>query len=359
MITKTTKSLASPLILLALAGGLNDLTAAVWVVDRDPANQAADFESLPEALEAAQPADTIYVMPSGTRYGLESITKSVTIVGSGYGKETSFPKAANVDSKLGSFSITGNDVFLTGLVFEGSVSVNAPSKGITFFRNRFSAVEFRMSVAGAAPVGAMVSNLHVINNYFQGSFIRSERPLSSLIFANNIVNGEYMLLNGDLGDGDFFNNILMVARENNFSYGSVGLNIQFSGRMFNNIISSRIGGGAVTFKVGDPLARFNNFVRTDLDSFASSFPTASNPRFESLNDIIVNQGAWGEPYVLTSDSPAKGAGLNGEDIGIYGGIHAWNPTLQPPLPIISRIEAPRVVGAGEGLKVTVEVQSNN
>jgi hypothetical protein len=364
MNAKTTNSLASTLILLAVLGCLNELTAAVWVVDRNAANPAADFESLPEALEAAQPADTIYVMPSGNAYQLDSITKPITIIGSGYGKGSAFPRAANSDSKLGKFSITATNVFFSGLVFTGGnegVTVVAPSKGITFFRNYFAGTDLYAS-AGADGKALQIGSLHVINNYFGpdsdvglfnsvlvNSSIYTE--VVDLVFANNIMkSGRFSFPNGD---GDVFNNVL-IMNTSGILFRETGppgrQTVRSSGRVFNNII------GAVSnadIRLGDNLFA-NNMV--NLENFTSP---GANLIFKSLADVVVNIGAWGEPYVLTSDSPAKGAGLNGEDIGIYGGIHAWNPTLQPPLPIINRIEAPRVVGAGEGLKVTVEAQSNN
>ncbi len=182
----------------------------------------------------------------------------------------------------------------------------------------------------------MVSDLHIINNWFERRDIRSVRELSGLVFANNVVYSGTMLLLG-AGHGVFFNNnFLQIDKEGTYSYQQTGLRIPFSGRFFNNIMWTGRGGTSIQTQLNS-----NNLVA------------------DTYSEVFTDEGDWAKNYFLKEDSSARGAGLNGEDLGIFGGIHTWNLTQQPPLPIISRIEAPRVVGAGEGLKVTVEVQSNN
>ncbi len=82
--------------------------------------------------------------------------------------------------------------------------------------------------------------------------------------------------------------------------------------------------------------------------------------YTSVADLLVlGDQSWGERLRLKPESSLNTAASDGGTIGIFGGLHPWNSNMQPPIPIITRLDAPRVVGAGEGLSVTVEVQSNN
>lgn len=97
---------------------------------------------------------------------------------------------------------------------------------------------------------------------------------------------------------------------------------------------------------------------TDSWGLLNAYDT-TNIEYEDLTSLIVNSGGWGYSHVLAADSPLKGAGMNGDDIGILGGLHAWNLNHQPPVPIITKLQAPRIVGAGENLSLQIEVQPNN
>jgi hypothetical protein len=106
------------------------------------------------------------------------------------------------------------------------------------------------------------------------------------------------------------------------------------------------------------LSRRNNAYSTARGDYPTLFADDSSFRMGSRQEAMVWTGSAYQLYVLTTDSPLKGKGMNGEDIGIYGGLHAWNPNFQPPVPIITKLQAPRIVGAGENLTLQIEVQPN-
>jgi hypothetical protein len=332
-----------------------DLEAATFIVDRDPANESADYSSLSEAIEAAAASDIVYLMPSGVAYELETIDKSITIIGSGFGKEIRFPNAPTETSKIDHFTIHADNVFLSGLVFEGGVVLKTPSRGITFFRNYFprnsdgNGTGFSVSGIEGSPE-APVSDLHLINNWFARTRIRMSTECINLRFISNVMNGGFMLL--DSGSGDIANNYIQANQEGTFSYQRTGIRVPLDGRFYNNIL--RNGNGLVDVS-SDFIS--HNLIDEAITS-ASEFSESNNPRYSDFSAVATGKGNFGDWLKLVDNSPAIGAGLNGDDIGIFGGLHPWDDDMQPPLPIITHMEAPSVVGSGQGFDVTIEVKSN-
>jgi hypothetical protein len=340
--------------------------ASILVVDQDPTNQVADYPQLQPAIDAAQAGDTIYVMGTGEIYESVTVEKSLTLIGAGVAKEVAFPAAPNLESKLGTVTIKAQGVFLTGFVFTGEVFVLAPSQEITFFRNHFDDVTYDAHLGAFAvetpEVATTISNLHVINNLFtsnNSNFIQIDLYHSGLadngvvtkqvgfVFANNIMTGGGWSF--PHGDGEIFNNFFRVRRQLFTEDGRVA-----EGRFYNNIIVQHSAGYELS---PGELSITHNSVRTGF--YNDIFSDPSNVKYEDVAHVIVNEGAWGNAYVPTADSPLKEAGMNGEDIGIFGGPHAWNLNHQPPVPIITKLQAPRIVGAGENLSLQIEVQPNN
>jgi hypothetical protein len=340
------------------------MQAAILVVDQDPSNQAADYEQLQPAIDAAQDGDTIYVMPSASNYEAATVNKSLTLIGSGTHKSDAFPSLASLPTIMDQIIVNANDVFLTGFDFHEQVRVLAPSQNVTIFRcyfNNWSANGELEAFAVKSPeVATKVTNLHVINNRFTAnsssdsqvdlfeSTLDSEGILTEMVgfvFANNIIwGGDFSFPNGE---GEIFNNYFDMSEFWFYEDTSSDGRLRARGNFYNNIVWS----GA--YREGS-LGRRNNAY-----SSSNAFAHSSNFKIGSRESVMVWSGTASERYVLTDDSALKGAGMNGEDIGIYGGLHAWNPNYQPPIPIITKLQAPRIVGAGETLSLQIEVQPNN
>ena len=349
-----------------------EIRSDILVVDQDPSNQAADHQQLQPAIDAAQAGDTIYVMPSAATFEDATVEKSLTFIGAGMAREVAFPEASSLESRLGGLTIKASDVFVTGFVFAGEVRVLAPSQNITIFRNFFDDSTYSGELSAYAvetpEVATTLSNLHVINNRFRSnssskvvvdlfhSALDDKQILTEMVgfvFANNfLVGGDFDFPHGS---GEIYNNYFSVDRINFRESTSLNGTIYAEGRFFNNIVHR-------AFFVGNRLVATHNAyssqvtVSEGIDKF---FADASNLKYTELSEMIVNEGAWGNAFVPTAGSLLKGAGMNGEDIGIFGGPHAWNLNHQPPVPIITKLQAPRIVGTGENLSLQIEVQPNN
>jgi hypothetical protein len=82
-----------------------------------------------------------------------------------------------------------------------------------------------------------------------------------------------------------------------------------------------------------------------------------DPKFVNI-DLDLAGGGYHVSFDLhlQDDSPGKGAGTDGTDIGIYGGSSPFDPTVG--LPVIQQLNTPSIVGRGADLRVTIKAKSN-
>ena len=322
----------------------------IYVVDRNESNLAAEFHSLPEAIEQVEPGATIYLMPSGVAYEPVTVTKPVSIIGSGYEKDRWFPSALNIDSIVSSITVDASNVFLSGLVLKGNLEVAAPSRSVTIFRNSLLRL---LLTAAPESLRLKINHLNVVNNRIQilETHSPSSLELVDVLVANNIVDERLAVY--CRGDVEIVNNVLLL----NSLWTGQSVN-GLSGRFSQNILQEKDSRAGVA--LSDAISYQNNVVVPEPPRALNRFrlPGISNVVANSLEEVV-GEGENGEPYVPVVGGPAVGLGSNGGDAGVYGGIHPWNPNQQPPIPIITRIQAPRIVGRGEELEVLIEVQTNN
>jgi hypothetical protein len=85
----------------------------------------------------------------------------------------------------------------------------------------------------------------------------------------------------------------------------------------------------------------------------------------NLDLVLVGWNSGNPPGSATADTwmqlipsglnPALGAGSNGQDLGMYGGEFPYVVSGVPPLPRVTSLRAPAVIGVGETITVDVEV----
>ncbi len=74
-----------------------------------------------------------------------------------------------------------------------------------------------------------------------------------------------------------------------------------------------------------------------------------------MDTVFVDYDGW--DFHLLSDSPAKGSGQNGVDMGIYGGSTPFVDGGRPGLPLITDIDSDFVGSQQSGLDVTIKAKS--
>ena len=295
-----------------------------------------------DAYLAASSGDTIY-LPGGNLPYPAVIDKSLVIIGAGH-----FPNATVATNRTvlnGSLTISENadNLHLEGIEITGTLSFNTNHKvdGVVVKRCKMNVIGY--SGSGITPC---------INNTIRECIITAHVDFSnakSSLFSNNIV-------------GLSVNNGIEIGISNNIFLFS-----GYSSQIFVNIDNSSISNNIIFQSYG------TNYVHTgcQLSTFSNNIlaltpPVESNTFTNNYYDItiaglFVNQ--TGNAFDYTHDyhlvSPGTYLGLDGNQVGIYGGLFPFKESALPVNPnIVSKIIAPQTNAGGE-LNIQVQVKAQN
>ncbi len=166
--------------------------AATWTVDDDG---PADFSTIQEAINAANPGDIIIVYP-GTYIENVNVTKSL-IINSRDGAETTIVKPPNQDNNV--FEIVANYVTITGFTIEGVSGHSGTAQ--TWITPRYV-------VGGQAGIYLNRGNY---TNIYNNVFLNSDIGILSGFSSNNTIQN-----NNILGEGIFQGfGIFLIYSKNN------------------------------------------------------------------------------------------------------------------------------------------------
>ena len=332
----------------------------IRVVDNNPNAPTGTnvYKTLQAAVDAAAPGDIIHVMPSLEVYGISSVDKKLTILGTGFD-----PKADRATkSVVASISLIGGSsgTRISGLTVSG-ISISANLDGITI----------ENSSIGGIGSGGIVTNFTIRNcilgdvNLTSGSAANRH---NNILISNNVCFGDVNILNAT--GATITNNVFLEAAPsigssgvaatslqdcvfaNNILYGA-GFNSTSGGILrntFNNNLIYRVasigGTPADDFPTGNGNAQSNNIKAQD-PQFVS-FPANGASAYSSTFDLR-----------LQATSPAKGKGTDGTDIGIFGGQFPFNSifTGGTPIPLIQTLNTAGVIKAGTDLSVTIRAKA--
>ncbi len=340
-----------------------------WVVDNDSDNAAADFRSIAAAIEAAGSGDVLLVMPSAVGYGSARINKRLTVVGPGFGgpelgarfrSETAQFSSVHLEPGVRGVTLTGLDIrgelqFIGNRTSQGSIGV----ANTLVLRNRIGGVD--VSTHGFA------ANAFFINNWIEGelklvraSDFTQSFFIRSAYFYNNVIRDRVDLYDS-WTTGGFTSRLVeavsqVVFANNVFDNGEESVDMR-NGEFYNNIVhrGTNSNGNAVRFSQRNVLVENNVFHGL----LPSNVPGENNTFVKSASEVIVgNELPWFRRYELVENSPARTAGRDGSEVGIFGGLYPWDRDQAPPVPFVTNIEAPLVAGQGESMTFQVEVKSN-
>lgn len=322
----------------------------IWSVSKDAA-QKADYSEIQAAIDAASPGDYIYVYPSVYENGF-TIGIPLVIVGPGYflGDNPNTQVNKSPATIKGEISIGTNTsgTILTGLNIENKVTIQGTSNVIVK-RNRIHSMEINSS-----------TNITVKQNYI------FKESLSAKIGITNSYSAIYIK-----------NNCSSITIRNNFiSTSSIQWSIMdyfaflmtessTSCLIEHNVIQGNFYGHNITFKNNISRAGAN---REAIDcsfynniSGESQFGTANgNQANITMTSVFIgsatNPSADGQ-WQLKNGSPAKGAGLDAVDCGMFGGSDPYVLSGVPDLPSIYFFQAPDGASTTNGLPVHVKIKS--
>jgi len=231
------------------------VSATVITVSNNP-NSPGQYASLQEAIDAANPADTLYVSGSNSDYGVINITKKLTLVGAGYHPNTQFGYGTYIGSLSFNIEFDGesnpvsnpSESVIMGFIF-GYLTVDGNEiNDITIERNWIA--YFQFTTHSSKNYNNWIIRNNIIGQLLEDRWDGAIRT-SNFIIANNILlngfsnfNSNSLILINNLLAQDFgFYQISYAIICNNIFYevSTGGESYQCNYCTFNNNIS--FGGG--------------------------------------------------------------------------------------------------------------------
>ena len=312
-------------------------SAKIWRVNN--AGIPADFTTIQAAHDDATvlAGDTLHIEPSWISYGALVSTKKLIILGPGYFLDLNTNQQANpAIATIESFTLnTGSSgTVISGLTITSTNNISTGN--ITISRNHIS------------------SNIYLSRDYS---------------YSDIIISGNYNINSVNHSGSSNATLITNVLIYNNL-LGFVSLSVQYSGVIANNIFTS-YNSSTYNFTIKNNICTTSS----NYSVFTGNFNTISNNICATSlglpegngNQISVSMttvfvGATGNStdgqWQLANGSPALGAGLNGEDCGMYGGSTPYHLSGLPEIPSVYFLSAPSTSN-GDTLPVTISVKTNN
>lgn len=313
MTTKTQKrhSVAAMAALL-LVFGASTANARSWRINNDETKKA-NFTSINAAMssEDVQAGDTLYLDP-GCVNASQTISKRITLIGTGY-----LSKAHPTAYITGSLTISAANTKVEGVYCTGYVQLKASyiilerckiDGTLSIYNSNYTAqyVSIRQCLVGNYIGGAGTTHNNSLGWTIEGCIIRSGdsdgsvRSLYNPIIRNNYILNSYT----------------------STSYSPSALRKITGGLIENNVLLNAKNTKAQTLWDVENSTVQRNVMSCDETKYAATYP----------DNICLDLGyAEAEPVVfaktgedmnifrLADDSPAKGAGVGGEDCGPFAG----------------------------------------
>ncbi len=370
----------------------------IWVADNNfnaPTGPNV-FSSIQACVNVASPGDIIQVQPSPTTYGNATIEiENLTLMGIGFNVDKEIP----LTSRMGNITLRNNidnttdadGTIIKGLQF-GTITLAVESGGNFLLENiLIKNCQFANLYNGPGSADSPVDGLEVRDCYITNTSSSANlfyKSLNNAIFRNNLVLGGFNFAAATSGNNIVTNNILYgtiyteaeggtTILNNNF-IGATGVDFAFTLKMKNCSVNNNIFYG-VTPSIAAGGTTSSNF---EFNSFSNNLvyatgddtmpPTGglgndgsgniiTSPDF--VNVPLLNTWSSGYDFTLQGGSPALGAGSDGTDIGISGGVtYAWpdaNFVLKTTAaPVIQILNTSTVINPGDDLPVRIKANSN-
>lgn len=319
---KKMKLLTTVVLALVLCANVN---AKTWRVNSNPSS-GADYTTVQEAIDAASAGDEIQI--EGGAYPGFNVTKALTILG------TSFSKMAHADIES-----PAPVTYITGDVY---IYPEASSSFISSLNLRDASSNLYIQASNTHIIRCDIERLYFSTHKLEMDEIVEDTYLNNIIILSSYISmcGDQIINSGDklfVANTTFsncvivnlylsassstlsvlvsFENCIIDATSFNYAYNSSFTNCIFNYQSTN----FSTGYSSPGFILGN---QSNNSVRNCL----FRIPAPAGSQLSSAHDGVdcifdAESEIWnnGGYYTLDAESPAKGAGVGGTDLGIYGG----------------------------------------
>ena len=315
--------------------------AKTWRINNDPTAKA-DFLSINDAMSSTEvlDGDVLYLDP-GCRLPQQSVSKSVTIIGTGYNLTEA------EEAMVAGINIQTSNIKFTGVNVSGNIGWTGGYGNITIERCKAQGIS----------LNGICYNVKIIGCYIVGNVSGNNCPA---VLRNSIVLGKVE----GFKNGIISNNTIIhdTGTGNNYMYyplysiynSTITNNIIINPTTYNNNSNRTISNTAVT----DYNTICNNVLSTDADNAWADFPTN---KFigAKVEDIFVNEGNQEEKYQLKEGSAAIGYGTNGVDCGAFDGMYPYVLCGRPQfVPYIYEAQIPTTTDNGK-LNITLKIKTQN
>jgi len=336
-------------------------TAKIWRVNNNQID--ADFSTIAEAIEAANPGDTLYIEGSTTSYAGATIDKPLILIGAGYFLEENY---------------SGEAYFNNLQSFISSLQIEAGAEGSVFIGMEIGSVNLRVGeiqilrnyIRQGINIQARNTDPFLDDIIINGNYIERRNPQASIHIQANVENLQITnnyLLEGiaiaRLPGGDrFYNSSVVQVRNNIFRQ-------QYDNTQYNNPAGAiDIDNATIENNIllTGPINGSNNNLLNNLSSedIGSAQGNTSNVDMatvfvvdpaEPISEAISPDGRW----QLAENSPAIGVGTSDENAGMYGGDSPYVLSGLPPIPFIYEITSVANTTVEAGLPVQIKIRVNN
>jgi len=315
--------------------------ATIWRINSNP-QVSANFIGINEAVAhwTVLNGDTLY-LENGSFFPASTITKSLTVIGTGYFLPENDSTYANPSpAQIQSLSLSCNNSKVIGLKVIGNISINGSNNIVE-----------RSQVGGGFDNGSPVTGVTIRQCYISGN-ITSNSFMSTTI-SNNIIIG-YVSLTAAASVHNITNNVIFCNSSNN-TYALTAMNATVT----NNIIirepvSPDPGQNRTEYCINfGSASNINSSYSHNLmsQSATPSFPL--NLFGQNKESIFTLTGSTDAYWKLKTGSPALGYGTNGDDCGAFGGaMHYVLSGLPWSLP---RIITANIPASGNGSVIPVHI----
>ena len=326
--------------------GAQTVSAKSWRVNNN-STKKANFVDINAAMASADvvAGDTLYLDPGSVLASEQTISKAVTVIGTGYFLQNGMV-AATINNTV---SITAEGTKLNGVYVNGEVYIQA--NNITLERCKINkrVYSYKGPRYGLTVLQCFINNPNYENS-IEGEF-RNATIKNNIIICSYAGYAAYSTAINNVHDSEIANNYLAV---NNTKYNREVLYNVTNSQIYNNIIRHAIA----------PNLIFANSDAVNNNSIYNNVITAAKDKYPNLTDIVYlgsadmssvfAPGISDAAYRLKEDSPAKGAGKDGADCGPYGGA---TPYVESGLPLYHPYIKKAVV-AGKSVNGVVDVELN-
>lgn len=309
------------------------------------------YTTLSAAQSAASPGDTLLITGSPYNYNSITVTKKLTLIGTGHHPIGDFPAV----SKLDDINFSGTNTSLYDCNFIG-LDVNTITYDVANTHRGYIA---RCKIRSYIYIYSDQDSLTFEGNYFESTsnniFVYSSFVMNNITVKNNVFNGIiYNFYPGGGGNNIYFDNNLFLY--NGYVFSASNRWLQFR----NNIFYRADPNSSITSST------FTNNLIYQAYSSATTFPSSngnSSTNNLSGDPLFINFPSAGDYYSynynfgLQSSSPAKNAGSDGKDIGLTGGSGYFQKYGIPNIPQINQFSitspANATVAPGGTLQISI------